>query len=61
VAGLADRLPKSVAAVYTSPLRRAAETAGRIAEAFDLPISEAGADLAPRDVLTDSEMAASSF
>ena len=38
VAGLADRLPKSVAAVYTSPLRRAAETAERIAGAFDLPI-----------------------
>ena len=38
VAGLAARLPKSVAAVYTSPLRRAVETAERIAGAFDLPI-----------------------
>ena len=38
VAGLTGRLPKSVAAVYTSPLRRAAETAERIAGAFDLPI-----------------------
>ena len=37
-AGLTDRLPKSVAAVYTSPLRRAAETAERVAGAFDLPI-----------------------
>jgi alpha-ribazole phosphatase len=36
--GLTDRLPKSVAAVYTSPLRRAAETAERIAGAFGLPI-----------------------
>jgi len=38
VAGLADRLSKSVAAVYTSPLRRAAETAERIAGALGLPI-----------------------
>ena len=38
VAGLRDRLPKSVVAVYTSPLRRAAETAERIAGAFDLPV-----------------------
>lgn len=38
VVGLTDRLPKSVAAVYTSPLRRAAETAERIAGAFGLPI-----------------------
>jgi len=38
VAGLAARLPKSVTAVYTSPLRRAAETAERIAGAFGLPI-----------------------
>ena len=38
VAGLTDRLSKSVAAVYTSPLRRAAETAERIAGAFGFPI-----------------------
>jgi broad specificity phosphatase PhoE len=38
VAGLTDRFPKSAAAVYTSPLRRAAETAERIAGAFGLPI-----------------------
>jgi alpha-ribazole phosphatase len=38
VAGLTGRLPKSVAAIYTSPLRRAAETAERIAGAFELPI-----------------------
>ena len=37
-AGLTGRLPKSVAAIYTSPLRRAAETAERIAGAFELPI-----------------------
>ena len=30
VAGLTGRLPKSVAAIYTSPLRRAAETAERM-------------------------------
>jgi len=38
VAGLTGRLPESVAAIYTSPLRRAAETAERIAGAFELPI-----------------------
>jgi alpha-ribazole phosphatase len=37
-AGLTGRLPKSVADIYTSPLRRAAETAERIAGAFELPI-----------------------
>lgn len=38
VARLRTHLPKRVAAVYTSPLRRAAETAERIAGAFNLPI-----------------------
>jgi alpha-ribazole phosphatase len=38
VGGLKDRLPKSVAAVYTSPLRRAAETAEAVGAAVGLQV-----------------------
>lgn len=38
VARLQPHLPKGVAAVYTSPLRRAAETAERVAGALTLPM-----------------------
>jgi len=37
-ARLRAHLPTPVAGIYTSPLRRAAETAQRIAEAFGLPV-----------------------
>jgi broad specificity phosphatase PhoE len=63
-ARLHAHLPKA-AAIYTSPLRRAAETAQVVGAATGLSVihvrvndtchlTEAGADLVPKDVLTDA-------